>query len=98
METNWKIDEAEDLPLAVIEDTEDGLGVAEIGERTPRNLANARKIKAVPQMIEALRMALRELDTLDDCIIQDPQSRDYISPDPEVIAAIREAIYAAIDR
>lgn len=40
----WKIDEAEDLPLAVIEDTEDGEGVLEIGERTPRNLAIAKEI------------------------------------------------------
>ena len=28
----WKIDSAEDLPLAVIEDTEDGIGVCEVGE------------------------------------------------------------------
>lgn len=42
----WKIDEATDLPLAVIEDTENGDGVAEIGngKRTKRNLAIAREI------------------------------------------------------
>lgn len=48
---NWKIDEAEDLPLAVIEDTEDGLGVCEIGlpgttveDATPQEIAVAQQI------------------------------------------------------
>lgn len=40
----WKIDENEELPLAIIEDTKDGEGVAEIGERTERNLAIAIEI------------------------------------------------------
>ncbi len=40
----WRIDPAEELPLAVIEDTEDGMGVYEIGERTKENLAYARKL------------------------------------------------------
>ena len=40
----WKIDGAPDLPLAVIEDTDDGLGVCELGQRTPRNIAIAREI------------------------------------------------------
>ena len=31
---SWKIDDNEELPLAIIEDTEDGFGVAEIGVRT----------------------------------------------------------------
>lgn len=40
----WKIDENKELPLAIIEDTEDGNGIAEIGERTERNLAIAAEI------------------------------------------------------
>jgi hypothetical protein len=44
MKILWKIDEAKDLDLAVIEDTEDGIGVCELGERTPRNIAIAKEI------------------------------------------------------
>lgn len=55
----WKIDEATDLPLAVIEDSETGDGIAEFGKRTKRNVANAAYIvhaaNAYPQLIEALR-------------------------------------------
>lgn len=40
----WKIDDAHDLPLAIIEDTADGLGVLELGARTPESLALAEKI------------------------------------------------------
>lgn len=53
--TKWKIDEALDLPLAVIEDTEDGYGVAEIGKRTSDNIANANLIAAAPELLEALK-------------------------------------------
>lgn len=31
LQTRWTVDPAEDLPLAIIEDTEDGLGVVEFG-------------------------------------------------------------------
>ena len=55
----WKIDDAEDLPLAVIEDTEMGEGIAEMGERTPRNLANARLIAAAPDCYAACELALQ---------------------------------------
>lgn len=51
----WKIDEAEDLPLAIIEDTEDGDGILEIGERTPYNLRLANQIRAIPELIDTLR-------------------------------------------
>lgn len=40
----WKIDENKELPLAIIEDTGEGNGIAEIGERTERNLAIAAEI------------------------------------------------------
>lgn len=60
----WKIDEAEYSPLAVIEDTEDGYGVAEIGlngERTPENIANAYLIAAAPELMEALKELQKQI-------------------------------------
>lgn len=51
----WMIDPAENLPLAVVENTEDGLGVCEIGERTPENLERARLIAAAPDMLAFCR-------------------------------------------
>jgi len=48
----WKIDEAKDLPLAIIEDTENGDGVCEIGERTKRNISDAKLIAAAPDLLE----------------------------------------------
>ena len=50
----WKIDEAKDLPLAIIEDTPEGMGVCEIGERTPENMKRAHLIKAAPDLLDAL--------------------------------------------
>ena len=52
----WRIDGNDDLPLAVIEDNEDGTGICEIGERTPLNLANAALIAAAPEMLAALQL------------------------------------------
>jgi hypothetical protein len=42
----WKIDENKELPLAIIEDSEEGLGVAEIGngEYNQHNLKIAEEI------------------------------------------------------
>lgn len=57
----WKIDGAQDLPLAVIEDTEDGNGVAEIGGRTADNIKNANLIAAAPELLEACRAANNKL-------------------------------------
>ena len=56
----WKIDDALDLPLAVIRDHEDGEGIAELGEYTPENEANARLIAAAPQMLALLRRAYQQ--------------------------------------
>lgn len=42
--TRWKIDEATDLPLAIIEDTEEGMEVVEIGEYTEANIMLATTI------------------------------------------------------
>ena len=68
MET-WKIDEALDLPLAIIEDTEDGEGVVEIGERNPRNLEIAahivRCVNSFDSLVAALETLLRD-EKLDD--------------------------------
>lgn len=65
----WKIDEAGDLPLAVIQDTEDGLGICEIGYPETRSdkagteeTANAKLIAAAPAMLEACRDAVAEYD------------------------------------
>ena len=59
---DWKIDEALDLPLAVIEDTEDGEGIVEIGERTPRNLEVARLIAAAPELLAACKEAFFQFE------------------------------------
>ena len=57
----WKIDEAEDLPLCVIQDNEDGQGICELqGElftretATPEQWANASLIAAAPDLLAAL--------------------------------------------
>jgi hypothetical protein len=67
---NWKIDDADDLPLAIIEDTEDGLGIIEFCERTPQNIANAAFIvKACnlhDELVDALTWLVRCADPNDD--------------------------------
>lgn len=56
MKRAWIIDPAEDLPLAIIEDTEDGQGICEISGngRTPAMLKTARLVSAAPGLLEAL--------------------------------------------
>lgn len=73
----WKIDENEELPLAVIQDNEDGEGVCEIGKpgstaysATPEQWANARLIAAAPELLAVLRILVQQewhphLSTLD---------------------------------
>ena len=59
----WKIDDATDMPLAVIKDDENGMGVCEIGlqhqpnknDASPEQFANARLIAAAPELLEACR-------------------------------------------
>jgi len=58
----WKVDDAEDLPLAVIQDTETGDGICEIGIKESRKndedeerFANARLIAASPDLLDALK-------------------------------------------
>lgn len=58
MESNWIIDPNPDYDLAIIEDTEDGEGVCEIGPRTEQNIKNANLIAAAPKMFNALRAIL----------------------------------------
>ncbi len=57
----WKIDGALDLPIAVIEDTETGYGIAEIGngERTRRNIEIAREIVRSHNKLFELKRAKR---------------------------------------
>jgi len=58
----WKIDDAMDLPLAIIEDTPDGEGIAEIGERTAENLRNAELICRAVNSHELLVDALKAIE------------------------------------
>lgn len=65
----WKIDENEELPLAVIQDNEDGEGICEIGKKescsyaaTPEQWANARLIAAAPDMLRALKELTKEIN------------------------------------
>lgn len=56
----WKIDGAEDLPLAIIEDTEDGMGIVELGERSPENMGIAKRIVTCVNNHDELLKMLRE--------------------------------------
>ena len=69
---HWKIDESESTPLAVIEDTEDGMGVCEVGkpgtkraDATPEEWEAARLIAAAPDLLAALEIIVNseELET-----------------------------------
>ena len=56
----WKIDEAENLPLAIIQDNEDGIGICEIEfPGSTEAYANAYLIAAAPELLKALEMAVR---------------------------------------
>ena len=46
----WKVDEIEELPVAVIEDTEDGHGICEVALHAESNRANAALIAVAPDM------------------------------------------------
>jgi hypothetical protein len=65
--TAWKIDEAEDLPLAVIEDTEEGEGICEIGERNEINLQRARLIAAALELLTAAEAAIAYDEAIQSC-------------------------------
>lgn len=54
----WIVDPATESPLAVIEDTPNGLGVVEIGKRNTKNIAKAHLIAAAPELLEALKLAI----------------------------------------
>jgi len=59
--TKWIVDSNKNLPLAVIEDTEDGYGICEIDTVHINAKANARLISAAPDMLEALKECSIEL-------------------------------------
>lgn len=55
----WIVDPSPELPVAVIEDTEDGEGVCEVGphlmfakDRRSENMRRARLIAAAPKMLK----------------------------------------------
>ena len=56
----WTIDPSMELGLAVIQDNEDGEGIAELGpQRTIENIANAKLIAAAPDLLEACQLVER---------------------------------------
>ena len=65
-ELPWIIDPDESMPLAVIQDNADGMGVCEIGERNEENLANAalivRCVNAHDDLVKAVEACLAMLD------------------------------------
>ncbi len=88
--TRWKVDENETLPLAVIEDTADGMGVCEIGANgtesahaSPEMWARARLIASAPDLLAAL-----------EGMIEWARRVDTLNPGPEVAQA-RAAIAKA---
>ena len=65
----WKVDDNQDLPLAVIEDTEYGFFVCEVGSHTakkseasPKQLADARLIAAAPFQHSSLEKIMKLAD------------------------------------
>ena len=86
----WKIDDATDLPLAVIvgndESDEDGMGICEIGaptqtrdEAAPEQFANARLIAAAPRLLAELKALADQFDLWvehGDAAVEQPDTRD----------------------
>ena len=72
----WIVDPNPELPLGVIEDNENGMGICEFPRRrTPEAEANARLIAAAPEMAGALRSILESY------------SSDEINEQPILVAA-----------
>ena len=63
---NWKIDDAKDLPLAIIEDTEDGYGICELDLLHENKETNAKLIAAAPELLEALKQCRQWLRDYQD--------------------------------
>lgn len=60
----WKIDDNDELPLAIIQDNEFGCGIAEIeAGRTPEGFAVANLIANAPELLEGLEEAVEQLYT-----------------------------------
>jgi hypothetical protein len=89
----WRIDEVEDLPLAVIQDDEDGTRICDVGwshtkkaDASGEQVANARLIAAAPELYDAAILALQwfnaapieELDAVSKAITEDPPMRQLM--------------------
>ena len=83
----WKIDDATDMPLAVIKDDENGMGVCEIGlqhqpnknDASPEQFANARLIAAAPRLLAELKALADQFDSWvehGDAAVEQPDTRD----------------------
>ncbi len=63
----WKIDENNELPLAVIQDHEEGQGICEletVSFDTDETQANARLIAAAPELLEACKNLVAFLEQI----------------------------------
>lgn len=93
--TPWKIDEALDLPLAIISDTDDGMGVAEMGERSPESIANAAFIvktcNAHDELLAACKEALELLYGLSSGCHTKQRAEEYVAG----VLALKRAISKA---
>ena len=65
---NWKVDENKELPVAVIEDIEDGFGICELegGGTASRNELEktARLIAAAPDLLDACKYTIEKLKSV----------------------------------
>ena len=65
----WTIDPSMELGVAVIQDNEDGEGIAELGpQRTIENIANAKLIAAAPDLLAVSEKSLDCLRNIRDCL------------------------------
>ena len=69
----WTIDPSMELGLAVIQDNEDGEGIAELGpQRTIENIANAKLIAAAPSLLEAAEQVVAAYGC--ECLDEGPKN------------------------
>ena len=81
----WKVDEAEDLPIGVIEDNEDGGGICDVNRIGEEAIANAHLIAAAPKLLKAVRLFMEQYDIPGD---RDRASRPEIRAAYEALAQV----------